>query len=51
MFSRNYKWPSNICIKENKEPDFFSNVGAYAKDIWEIIRKDGDDECQTAIKV
>ena len=42
-----------MCIKEqeSKEPDFYSNVGAYAKDIWEIISKDGDDECQTAIKV
>ena len=52
-FLKSYKWPTSICIKEqeSKEPDFYSNVGAYAKDIWEIISKDGDNECQTAIKV
>ena len=48
--SKQFKWPSHVCIKEN-EPDFFSNVGAYAKDIWEIIKKDGGVECQTEVKV
>ena len=48
--SKSYKFPESVCIKEN-EPDFFSNVGAYAKDIWEIIKKDGGVECQTEVKV
>ena len=50
FFTADYTWPSKMCIKEN-EPDFFCNVGAYAKDIWEKIRRDGGLECQTEIKV
>ena len=48
--SANYKWPSNSC-KIEKEPDYFVNVGEYAKDIWEIIRNDGGDECQTEVEL
>ena len=48
-FSKYYTWPSHFCMQEN-QPDSFSNVGAYAKDIWEIIRKDGDPACQTETK-
>ena len=45
----NYKWPSHHCRGE-KEPDYFVNVGEYAETIWEIIRKDGGDECQTEVE-
>ena len=49
-FSKSYKFPASTCIKEN-EPDFYTNVGAYANDIWKIIKKDGGVECQTQVKV
>ena len=45
----NYKWPSHIC-KTTKEANYYVNVGEYAKSIWEIIRKDGGDECQTEVE-
>ena len=44
----NYKWPSNNC-KAEKEPSYYVNVGEYAEIIWDIIRKDGGDECQTEV--
>ena len=43
-------WPSHVCIKED-EPDYFINVGLYAKDIWKMIREEGGHECQTEIEV
>ena len=46
-----YTWPSHLCTQEEDKPDVYSNVGAYAKDIWETIRKNGGHECQTGIKV
>ena len=49
-FSKSYKFPESVCIKEN-EPDFYTNVGAYAKDIWKIIKKDGGVDCQTEVKI
>ena len=45
----NYKWPSHHC-KTTKEADYYVNVGEYAESIWEIIRKDGGDECQTEVE-
>ena len=47
-FTQYYTWPSHMCMMEDK-PNIFTNVGAYAKDIWEIIRKDGGHECQTEV--
>ena len=49
-FSIYYTWPLQFCMQE-QQPDIFSNVGAYAKDIWEIIRKDSSHACQTEIKI
>ena len=49
-FVSEYTWPSHTCIKED-EPDLFFNVGAYANNIWEKLKEEGGDECQTDIEV
>ena len=46
-----FQWPSHLCIHRENEPIFFANVGSYAKDILSILRKDGDDECQTEVTI
>mgnify|MGYP001157519616 CR=1 FL=1 len=46
-----YVWPPEYC-KQKKKPNLFVNVGSYSRDIWNTIKKLGDDEeCQTPTSI
>ena len=46
-----YVWPPEYC-KQKKKPNLFVNVGSYARDIWNTIKRHGDDEeCQSPTSI
>ena len=46
-----YVWPPEYC-KQKKKPNLFVNVGSYARDIWNTIKRNGDnEECQSPTSI